>query len=138
MRFFFYGTLLDRDVISLVLGRRVPPQAYVPAALPGHARKRVKGASYPIVVRDPKAEVSGAIVGGLSLRDVDRLAAYEGPRYRIAPLKVRTGGAMTTVSVFEPREERFQQTSGEWDLVAWQRRFKRAFLARVRPALSAR
>jgi hypothetical protein len=62
----------------------------------------------------------------------------EGPRYRIAPLKVRIAGAMTTVSVFAPREERFQPTSGEWDLVAWQRRHKRAFLARVRPALSAR
>ena len=44
---------------------------------------------------------------------------------------------MTTVSVFEPLEERFQPTSGAWDLVAWQRGYKRAFLARVRPALSA-
>ena len=137
MRFFFYGTLLDRDVASVVLGRRLAPQAYTPAALPGHARRRVKGASYPIVVRDPKGEVAGAIVGGLSARDVARLAAYEGPRYRIAPLKVRIDGTMTTVSVFEPLEERFQPTSGEWDLVAWQRRFKRAFLARVRPALRA-
>jgi len=82
--------------------------------------------------------VRGAIVRGLSVRDVSRLAAYEGPRYRIAPLKVRIDGAMTTVSVFAPREERFQPTSGEWDLVAWQRRHKRAFLAQVRPALSAR
>jgi hypothetical protein len=138
MRFFFYGTLLDLDVASLVLGRRLPPQAFVPAALPGHARRRVKGASYPIVVRDPKAEVPGAIVGGLSARDVARLAHYEGPRYRIAPLKVRIGGATTTVSVFEPLEERFQPTSGDWDLIAWQRRYKRAFLARVRPALSER
>jgi hypothetical protein len=137
MRFFFYGTLLDRDVASVVLGRRLAPQAYTPAALPGHARRRVKGASYPIVVRDPKGEVAGAIVGGLSARDVARLAAYEGPRYRIAPLKVRIDGTMTTVSVFEPLEERFQPTSGEWDLVAWQRRFKRAFLARIRPALRA-
>ena len=137
MRFFFYGTLLDRDVASVVLGRRLAPQAYTPAALPGHARRRVKGASYPIVVRDPKGEVAGAIVGGLSARDVARLAAYEGPRYRIAPLKVRIDGAMTTVSVFEPLEERFQPTSGEWDLVAWQRRYKRAFLARVKPALRA-
>ena len=138
MRFFFYGTLLDRDVASLVLGRRLPPQAYVPAALPGHARRRVKGASYPIVVRDPRGWVSGAIVGGLSVRDVERLAAFEGPRYRIAPVKVRIGGVTATVSVFEPLEERFQPTGGEWDLVAWQRRYKRAFLARVRPALSAR
>jgi len=138
MRFFFYGTLLDRDVASLVLGRRLPPQAYVPAALPGHARRRVKGASYPIVVRDPRGRVSGAIVGGLSVRDVERLAAFEGPRYRISTLRVRIGGVTATVSVFEPLEERFQPTSGEWDLVAWQRRYKRAFLARVRPALSAR
>jgi hypothetical protein len=137
MRFFFYGTLLDRDVATLVLGRRLPPAAFVPAALPGHARRRVRGASYPIVVRDPKGEVAGAIVGGLSARDVARLAAFEGPRYRIAPLKVRIAGAMSTVSVFEPLEERFQPTSGVWDLASWQRRYKRAFLARVRPALSA-
>src|SRR5205814_6850355 len=65
MRFFFYGTLLDHDVASLVLGRRLPPNAYVPSALPGHARRRVRGACYPIVVRDPKREVAGAIVGGL-------------------------------------------------------------------------
>ena len=89
------------------------------------------------MVRDPKSQVAGAIVGGLSARDVARLAAYEGPRYRIAPLKVRIAGAMSTVSVFEPLEERFQPTSGAWDLVSWQRRHKRAFLARVRPALSA-
>ena len=138
MRFFFYGTLLDSDVASLVLRRRLPPAAYIPAALPRHARRRVKGATYPIVVPDPRSEVRGAIVGGLSDRDVARLTAYEGPRYRVAPLKVRIGGTMTIVSVFAPNEERFQPTSGDWDLLAWQRRHKRAFLARVRPALSAR
>jgi hypothetical protein len=138
MRFFFYGTLLDLDVTALVLGRRLPPAAFVPASLPGHARRRVKGASYPIVVRDPRGEVPGAIVGGLSARDVARLAAYEGPRYRIAPLKVRVAGALTTVSVFEPLENRFQPTSGSWDLTLWQRRDKRAFIARVGRAFSAR
>lgn len=138
MRFFFYGTLLDRDVTSLVLGRRLPPQAYTEAILPGHARRRVRGASYPIVIRDPRSTVAGAVVGGLSARDVRRLAAYEGPRYRIAPLKVKIGGATTVVvSVFEPVEERFQPTSGLWDLMAWQRHHKRAFIARIRPGLSA-
>jgi gamma-glutamyl AIG2-like cyclotransferase len=137
MRFFFYGTLLDPDVTNLVLGRRLPPGAFVPAALPGHSRRRVKGATYPIVVRDPRGEVRGAVVGGLSGRDVRRLAAYEGPRYRIAQLKVRIGGAIEIVSVFEPIEQRFEPTSGDWELLPWQRRYKRAFLARIRPALSA-
>ena len=138
MRFFFYGTLLDPDVAALVLGRRLPPAAFLPASLPGHARRRIKGGSYPIVVRDPRAEVAGAIVGGLSARDVARLAAYEGPRYRIAPLKVKAGGVLTTVSVFEPIENRFQPAAGAWELGHWQRQHKRAFIARVRQAFSAR
>jgi len=137
MRFFFYGTLLDPDVTALVLGRRLPPLAFVPATLPGHTRRRAKGASYPIVVRDPRGEVPGAVVGGLSGRDVARLSAYEGPRYRVAPLKVRMAGTLTTVSVFEPLEDRFQPVSGSWDLTEWQRRYKRSFVARVRRAFSA-
>jgi hypothetical protein len=130
MRFFFYGTLLDSDVMALVLGRRLPPEAFRAAALPGHARRRVKGASYPIVVRDASCEVSGMVVGGLSSRDVARLSAYEGPRYRIAPLKVRAGGRMV--------ERSFQPTSGEWDLESWQRRYKRSFVERLRRAFNAR
>jgi hypothetical protein len=138
MRFFFYGTLLDPDVAALVLGRRLPPQAFVPAALPGHARRRAKGVTYPIIVRDPRSEVPGAVVGGLTGRDVARLAAYEGPRYRIAPLTVRVRGTLVVVSVFEPLESRFQATDGLWDLALWQRRYKRAFVGRVARAFSVR
>jgi hypothetical protein len=137
MRFFFYGTLLDYDVTALVLGRRLPPAAFVPASLPGHARRRAKGVSYPVLVRDPRGQVPGAIVSGLSARDVARLAAYEGPRYRIAPLKVKVDGALTTVSVFEPLEDRFQPVGGAWDLALWQRRDKRGFLSRISRAFSA-
>ena len=138
MRFFFYGSLLDPDVTALVLGRRLPPSAWVPATLPGHARKRIKEGTYPIAVPDPKGSIVGAIVGGLSARDVARLSAYEGPRYRVASLKVRVGGAVRCVSVFAPLEERFQQTAGSWELADWQRRHKRAFLARIRRRFSVR
>lgn len=138
MRFFFYGTLLDRDVTALVLGRRLPPQAYTPAGLPGYARRKVKGGTYPVAIPDPRGEVPGAIVGGLSGRDVARLAAYEGPGYRIAPLRVKTAGAMTVVSVFEPIQTRLQPTGEFWDLTLWQRRHKRAFVGRLKRALSER
>jgi hypothetical protein len=137
MRFFFYGTLLDTDVMALVLGRRLPPQTWVAASLPGHARRRAKGASYPIVVRDPRGEVPGAVVRGLSARDVARLTAFEGRGYRVAPLRVKIAGAMTTVSVFEPVQSRLQPSDELWDLAHWQRRVKRAFVASIRPTLSA-
>jgi hypothetical protein len=138
MRFFFYGTLLDPDVIALVLGRRLPPSSFRPASLPGHARRYAKGATYPIVVRDPRHEAPGAIVQGLSARDVARLAAYEGPRYRIAARQVRAAGSVTTVSVFEPVEKLIQPAGASWDLALWQRRHKRAFVGRLKRAFSAR
>ncbi len=141
MRFFFYGTLLDRDVTALVLGRRLPPTAWMPATLPGHMRRRAKGVTYPVLERDPRSEAPGAIVSGLSRRDVTRLVAYEGPRYRISPVRVRTRGGLQRVAVFEPVEGGFQIVSGSkatsWDLATWQRRYKRAFIARIRPVFSA-
>jgi Gamma-glutamyl cyclotransferase, AIG2-like len=137
MRFFFYGTLLDHDVMALVIGRRLPPSAFVPATLKGHVRRRARGVSYPILVREPGGEVEGMVVGGLTGRDIERLSAYEGPRYRIAPLKVRIGGRLTTVSVFEPVENRFQPVDGAWTLALWQGRHKRPFVSRLRRALSA-
>lgn len=138
MRFFFYGTLLDHDVMALVIGRRLPPSAFMPATLKGHVRRRAKGVSYPILVREPGGEVEGVVVGCLTRRDVERLAAYEGPRYRIAPLKVRVGGHLTTVSVFEPVEDRFQPVDGAWNLALWQGRYKRPFVSRLRRAFAAR
>jgi hypothetical protein len=138
MRFFFYGTLLDRDVMALVLGRRLPPAAYAAAVLRGHARRRAKGASYPTLMRDPAAYVPGAVVGGLSARDVARLSAFEGPGYRIVPLQVLMGGGVTTVSVFEPVESRLKPGPDPWSLVLWQRRDKRAFVGRLRRAFSGR
>jgi hypothetical protein len=138
MRFFFYGTLLDRDVTAIVLGRRLPPQAFLAASLPGHARRRAKDATYPVVIPDPCDEVEGALVGGLSRRDVSRLAGYEGPGYRIAPLRVRVEGALTTVSVFEPIQTRLQPSGDPWDLALWQRRHKRPFVNWLRKALNER
>src|SRR5258707_14890955 len=138
MRFFFYGTLLDHDVTALVLGRRLPPTAFVPAVLPGFSRWRVQGGSYPISVPDRKGQVSGAIVGGLSARDGARLAAYEGPGYRIAALKVKVGEAMAPVSVFEPIVSKLEPTNRPWDLALWQRRDKRTFVGRLMRALNGR
>jgi len=137
MRFFFYGTLLDRDVAALVLGRRLPPGAFVPAVLPGHARWQVKGGTYPIAVRDPCREVEGAVVSGLSARDVARLAAYEGPGYRISLLKVRVAGSLIAASMFEPLMTRLQPTRRLWHLAVWQRRDKRLYIARIRRSISA-
>ena len=137
MRFFFYGSLLDPDVTALVIGRRLPPSAWVPASLSGYSRHKAKGVSYPVAIRDPKGTVQGAVVGGLSRKEVERLTTYEGPRYHTVPLKVRVHGRITTVSVFEPKVKAFQPVEGTWSLTEWQRHDKRKFVDRIRKAFSA-
>lgn len=136
-RFFFYGTLLDPDVVAFVLGRRLPPASFAPGLLPGHKRRRAEGKSYPIVVRAPNSDVAGAVVGGLSTQDVERLAAYEGPGYRIVTVGVKGAGRYGMVSMFVPLISHLQPTGEAWDLALWQRRHKRAFIGRLRDALSA-
>ena len=137
-RFFFYGTLLDPDVVAFVLGRRLPPASFAPALLPGHKRRRAVGKSYPIVVRAPAGAVAGAVVGGLSAKDVERLAAYEGPGYRVINVGVKGAGRHRMVSMFEPLISHLQPAAEAWDLMLWQRCHKRAFMGRLRRAISAR
>lgn len=90
-----------------------------------------------MVVRAPDSEVSGAVISGLSTRDVARLAAYEGPGYRIVMVGVRIAGRRETVSMFEPVFSHLQPSGEPWDLAPWQRRSKRAFVERLRRAVSA-
>ena len=138
MRFFFYGTLLDPDVTALVLRRRLPPSAFVPAELGGFVRRRAEGKGYPILSPRRGGTVQGMVVGGLSAADAARLSAYEGPNYRVSRLQVRMQGRLQAVSVFTPNGPGLAPSADAWDLALWQARYKRPFVAYIRKALSAR
>ena len=50
MRYFFFGTLMDQDVLSVVLGRRPAPGMIRSASLAGYRRFRARCESYPVLV----------------------------------------------------------------------------------------
>ncbi len=64
MRFFFYGTLLDRDGRPWSWDGGWPPPRPTRQRACRDMARRVQGATYPIVIADPCGEVPGAIVGG--------------------------------------------------------------------------
>jgi hypothetical protein len=141
MRFFFYGTLIDQDVMALVIGRRLPPQAYEPASITGFSRRRASGASFPVLKPDPNGRVQGVLVRGFSARDVAQLSAYEGEGYCIVPRNVWQGDRQITVSVFKShadRDVRLIPSREPWDLKLWQRDHKRAYVARVKTRFNGR
>ncbi|QQS12912.1 MAG: gamma-glutamylcyclotransferase [Rhodospirillales bacterium] len=139
MRLFFYGTLMDRDVLSLVLERPVAATPLVPATLRGYRRARASGVSYPIVLRDRAATVDGVVVDRLLDPDVAKLSAYEGAGYRLVRATADVAGAGPRgVQIFVPAPGAFTPVAGEWSLEDWRAKDKDAFLARLRRRPEAR
>lgn len=131
-RFFFYGTLLDRDLLAAVIGRAVPEDALVPASIAGFRRVRAMGKTYPILIRGlAQDRVNGIIASGFSRAEIDRLIAYEGEGYVLTTLPALLGdGGTTTVQVFLPLAGGLEASNEPWDLATWQREDKPRALAR--------
>jgi len=89
MRLFLYGTLLTPAILARRSGTPGLPHRLTSATLSGWRRVQLPGTQYPTLRRSPAATVSGVIVdvGPAALR---RLAAYEGPRYRLTRVGVTT------------------------------------------------
>lgn len=138
MRFFFYGTLMDPDVLHAVLGHRVSAGKCRPAVLPGYRRVYRRAATYPILVADAKSEVEGVVVAGLSPRDAERLSSYEGPEYVTAQLPIRlTSGLNVRAAVFLPGRGT-PPSDRAWSPEEWRAQHRPSFLRRVRNSRRAR
>ena len=132
MRYFFYGSLRDPEVLALVLGRAIAPRALKPAELQGFRTLRVAGASYPLIEPCAGSGVEGVVAEGLSPADAARLAQYEGPDYSRRAMTVRlAGGRAVAALVFRPRPS--LRTDGTpWRFDDWCRDEKARFLAALR------
>ncbi|MBK8175725.1 MAG: gamma-glutamylcyclotransferase [Rhodospirillales bacterium] len=131
MRLFFYGTLIDPEILQAVLRRRVDRSCRCRAVLAGYRRVFRRGAVYPVLVPADGARVEGVLVHRLSARDVARLSAYEGKDYRLAPISVNLGaGRSVSAQAFLPVEG-CEPTSIEWRPAYWRRRYRRQYVLRV-------
>jgi hypothetical protein len=132
MRLFFYGTLLDADVRTLVLGPQAEQIAITPARLAGWRRLRARGKLYPIILEAPGKHVAGIVTSPLDAGAVARLRRYEGPGYDLSPCRpLLEDGSTVAAQVFQPTE-RPPADEAEWDLAAWQATEKSRWLSLLR------
>jgi gamma-glutamylcyclotransferase (GGCT)/AIG2-like uncharacterized protein YtfP len=131
LRFFFYGTLIDTEILNAVLRRRMAPKRRRNAVLRGYRRVYREGASYPVLVADAGSEVEGIVVSALTTRDVFLLTAYEGPEYEIHELPVRlSGNGLIQTRVLLPHAA-CDASCVAWTLEEWRRRYRRMFVERL-------
>ena len=121
-RFFFYGTLMDRALLSGVLERRVSARDLVPARLQGWRRTAVKGETYPAALRCRGAVSMGLVFTRVRAGDEARLSVYEGPGYRIVAGVAQSGERRRDVRFFVPRPGAYTPVNRSWAFAAWRRR----------------
>ena len=130
--FFFYGTLMDRDLLSAVLGRRVWPHVLAPVVLRGYRCRSVHGASYPIVQRQRDASISGVILDGVGTVEQARLSAYEGDRYELVQaLAELPRRHCKRVFIFAPRRGAYVVSNRSWSFAGWRLRHKKSVMMAV-------
>lgn len=131
MRFFFYGTLRDADVLESVLGRPVPTADVRAASLRDHRAVAVTGDTYPVAVPQPGAVMPGIVVSGLDAGDEARLHHYEGSGYDLAHVTVDLPtGRGIGATMFVPHDG-IAHDDRDWRLEDWTRGSKAEWLRRM-------
>lgn len=127
-RYFFFGTLMDRDVLQLVLEREVPSGALAPARLDGYRRVRILRDSFPILVEHPGASVDGLVFTSAGPEDDARILFFEDYDYDLAPCLAVLRTGQTVEAMFCGAEDGVLASDEPWDLPRWAIRHKTGFL----------
>jgi gamma-glutamylcyclotransferase (GGCT)/AIG2-like uncharacterized protein YtfP len=128
LAFFFFGTLMDCEVLERVLDRPVAGGEVAPARLAGFRRVRSARGTYPLLVPGQDDIVEGVLLRAASPRDARRITHFEGEEYESRWLTVRTeDGAPLRARVFFARAA-IGRTDEPWDLELWAAVHKKAFL----------
>ncbi len=128
--FFFFGTLMDGDVLAAVLGRALPDARREAATVRGFRRVLVAGRDYPMLLPSAGGRVTGMLASGLDRGDIKRLRHYEGRRYTIAAVTARTASGRTVKAALFACSPTLA-TGTPWRLDLWRRRHKPNALRRI-------
>lgn len=130
--FFFYGTLMDIDLLRAVASGTVTHDRMMPAVLNGFRRSAVDKQAFPVVTRRSGGRVSGLLVLDMNELQLCRLIAYEGPSYRAMWVLVRSqkqGSRWALTFVGNPAK--LTPLGAAWSFARWVRRSKSRTLRRA-------
>ncbi|MDF1584926.1 gamma-glutamylcyclotransferase family protein [Marinimicrococcus flavescens] len=126
---FFFGTLMDKDVLSLVLQRPLEEELQT-ARLAGFRRETARDACYPLLVPACGASVEGSLFCGCGPGDIARINHYEAGEYRAELRAVQLGdGSRRRAWLYMARENCLKASGQPWELERWQATGKADLLA---------
>ena len=133
---FFFGTLMDADILAVVVGRLPLPREREVAFLRGYRRVYVAGRPYPMLIPHGAGRVEGLLVSGLSDREYERLGFYEGWEYVTAPVTVRTLAGRAVETEMFTCSDGVLSDDRDWKLDLWLRKYKAETMATATEAMA--
>jgi gamma-glutamylcyclotransferase (GGCT)/AIG2-like uncharacterized protein YtfP len=126
---FFFGTLMDLDVLAYLLERPVDLDTLCPASIIGFRRVRAVGASYPVLVPQAGGVVAGRLLRRATARDIARINHYESGEYVAQLRHVVTADGGEVAAWLYLGLDHLQASDEPWSLAGWQRHAKAGFFA---------
>ncbi|MDJ0956205.1 MAG: gamma-glutamylcyclotransferase family protein [Arenicellales bacterium] len=124
---FVFGTLMDLDVLNIVLGRKIEEPFLRSATLAGFRCVRISDETYPVLVAQPNAIVEGCVLQDLTKTDWSRIRFFESYEYELEPCRIDVEGEGVIEAVY-CSEGITAGTFESWILPWWQKHHKSNFL----------
>lgn len=130
--FFFFGTLMDPEVLRLVVGRTIPKRNIKGAEIDDYRRVFVQGRDFPILTPSLKSSVAGILVENLEQRDIARIDEFEDNGYCRTRCDIKMGDGTARNAWVYLATQSLIASEQEWIFEDWLRDYRSSFLARVR------
>ena len=127
---FLYGTLCDKELLEICLGRSLSSNKLVSAKLENHSVFWVKNRNFPVIRFDHGSFAEGLAILDLNERDLEQLDFYEGGfKYELskASIILKDNGLSiknNTIDayVYFNNDDKIELDK-RWNLDEWQRRY---------------
>ena len=126
---FLYGTLRDRELLEICLGRSLATVSLVSAKLENHSVFWVKKRNFPVIKLDHGSNAQGLAVLDLEDHDLEQLDFYEGGfNYELRKVSIilKSNGLFSKNNTMEAyvyfNNDDNIEVDKSWDLDEWQRR----------------
>mgnify|MGYP006115197221 FL=1 len=117
MNIFIFGTLMDKALLEIVLGRKVE---LVSATLKDYGVFKVMDADYPVMIKSVGLVANGIILNELTKIDILRTNFYEHIfDYFLKPVQVLSQEVLIDTQVYMP-SKMIPRLEEPWSLKDWQ------------------
>ncbi len=128
MNWFFFGSLMDQEVLEIVVGRTVLENEMIVAELPGYRRISVANESYPALAHTPNQVVEGVLIESLDASEALRIMYFEGEEYKPEEVQLRLKNQKpVSAFCFLPTPD-LKVLDLEWDFDKWRQDHLNDFL----------